>query len=348
MRFYTNNHQHYCGIDLHAKSMYICIIDQAGEILHHKNHRCRPDHFLKAIEPYRDDLVVCVECVFTWYWLADLCADEQIDFVLGHALAMKAIHGSKTKSDKLDSQKIAMLLKAGMIPMSFVYPKEMRATRDLLRRRMRLTRLRAEFLGHISMTADQNNLPPLPFRPKTKSRRAEIAPCFPDGAVREMVQLDVDVMTDLDQHLAKLEWSLQRQAMCHDETSFQLLRTIPGCGAILSLVLLYEIGTIERFDSVQRFASYARLVRGDKESAGKKVGKGSAKMGNAFLKWAFSEMAVLYLRGNPEAQSAIERLRSRHGKGKAIAILAHKLGRSVYVMLRKQIPFNKEQFIATL
>ncbi len=76
MRFYTKSHAHYCGIDLHAKSMYICIIDQTGQVLHHKNYRCRPDQFLKAIEPYREDLVVCVECVFTWYWLADLCADE--------------------------------------------------------------------------------------------------------------------------------------------------------------------------------------------------------------------------------------------------------------------------------
>ncbi len=136
-----------------------------------------------------------------------------------------------------------------------------------------------------------------------------------------------------------------RQAKQHDVTTYQLLKTIPGLGAILALVIFYEIGSIERFETVQRFASYARLARGDKESAGKKVGKGQAKMGNAYLKWAFSEVAVMFLRGNPDAQKAVERLRSKYGKGKALSILAHKLGRCVYTMLSKQRPFDKEKFM---
>ena len=348
MQFYTESHRHYCGIDLHAKSMYICVIDQEGTILYHKNQRCGAEQFLRAIQPYREDLVVAVECVFTWYWLADLCEEHGIRFVLGHALAMKIIHGSKTKSDKIDSQKIAMLLRAGMFPKSYVYSKEMRATRDLLRRRMRLTRMRAELQGHITMTVDQHNLPALPVRTKTKSTRSAIAPQFPEGPVREMIQLDVDLMNDLDGHLLKLERSLQCQAQTHDPVGYQLLRTIPGCGKILSLVVLYEIGSIERFETVQKFASYARLVRGDKESAGKRLSGGHPKMGNAFLKWAFSEMAVLFLRGNPGAQKAMDRLRSRHGKGRALSILSHKLGRSVFTMLRKQVPFDTERFTATI
>lgn len=91
MRFYTNQHRYYCGIDLHARSMYLCILDQQGEILLHRNMGSAPDSFLKAIAPYRKDLVVAVECIFTWYWLADLCAKENIPFVLGHALYMRFI-----------------------------------------------------------------------------------------------------------------------------------------------------------------------------------------------------------------------------------------------------------------
>lgn len=288
-----------------------------------------------------------MECIYTWYWVADLCADHNIAFVLGHALYMTAIHGSKTKSDKLDSHKIAMLLKSGMLPMGYVYPKQMRATRDLLRRRIRLARMRGEFSAHIAMTNDQYNLPTLTARPRSKSAREEIAPHFPEGSVRDMVQLDVDLIADLDRHLSQLEWRLGQQAQIHDPTSYQLLKTIPGCGKILALVVLYEIGTIDRFDTVQQFASYARLVRGDKESAGKRLSGGHAKMGNAFLKWAFSEMAALFLRGNPAAQGTMQKLRSRHGRGKAMAILAHKLGRSAYTMLRKQKPFDLDQFMAT-
>ena len=116
MRFYTQQHQYYCGIDLHARSIYLCIMDQSGKILLHRNMRANPNSFLKAVAAYREDLVVSVECMFTWYWLADLCRSERIAFVLGHALYMKAIHGGKAKNDRIDALKIATLLRGGMLP----------------------------------------------------------------------------------------------------------------------------------------------------------------------------------------------------------------------------------------
>src|SRR5438093_12131351 len=159
MRFYTRQHKHYCGIDLHARTMYLCIMNQAGDVLLHQNTRCNPASFLRAIEPYREDLVVAVECIFTWYWLADLCAREGITFVLGHALYMKAIHGGKAKNDKIDAFKIAVLLRGGMIPQAYVYPQDMRSTRDLLRRRMHLMYHRSQLLAHNQNTNSQYNLP---------------------------------------------------------------------------------------------------------------------------------------------------------------------------------------------
>ena len=159
MKFYTKQHKFYCGIDLHAKSMYLCILDQAGNVVLHRNIRTKPEIFLKTISPYREDIVVSVECIFTWYWIADLCEQENIAFVLGHALYMKAIHGGKAKHDRIDSHKISILLRGGMMPMAYVYPEHMRSTRDLLRRRMHLTRKRAELLAHIQNTNYQYNLP---------------------------------------------------------------------------------------------------------------------------------------------------------------------------------------------
>jgi transposase len=120
MRFYTKQHRFYCGIDLHTKKMYVCILDGAGEIMVHQNIRTDPEAFLRIIAAYREDIVVAVECMFTWYWIADLCASERIPFVLGHALYMKAIHGGKSKNDKIDSHKIAALLRGGMLPQSYV------------------------------------------------------------------------------------------------------------------------------------------------------------------------------------------------------------------------------------
>src|SRR5881409_4030782 len=149
MKFYTQQHPHYCGIDLHARTMYLCILNQAGAIVLHSNMKADSDSFLKAIAPFRDQIVVAVECIFTWYWLADLCTREGIAFVLGHALYMKAIHGGKAKNDKMDSQKIAVLRRGGLLPQASVSPAAMRATRDLLRRRMHLMRKRAERLAPV-------------------------------------------------------------------------------------------------------------------------------------------------------------------------------------------------------
>src|SRR5256712_3654708 len=129
-RFYTQQHPFYCGIDLHARTMYLCILDQAGETLLHRNMQATPEALLKAIAPYRGQIVLAAECMFTWYWLADLCAEHEIPFVLGHALYMKAIHGGKAKNDKIDAQKIAVLLRVWMLPQAYVYPAEMRATPD--------------------------------------------------------------------------------------------------------------------------------------------------------------------------------------------------------------------------
>ena len=120
MRFYTKQHPFYCGIDLHARSMDVCIVNHEGEILLHRNRKAAPEPFLKAVAPYRDRLVVAVECIFPWYWLADLCAAEGISFVLGQALSMKAIHGGTAKNDQSDSQKIAALLRGGLLPQASV------------------------------------------------------------------------------------------------------------------------------------------------------------------------------------------------------------------------------------
>ena len=345
MRFYTKQHQFYCGIDLHARTMYLCLLNQAGEILVHRNMPAGPEPLLKAIAPYREDLVVCVECIFTWYWLADLCAQEGIPFVLGHALYMKAIHGGKAKNDKIDAQKIAILLRGGMLPQAYVYPAEMRATRDLLRRRIHFMRKRAELLTHIQQTNSQYNLPEIGKKIAYKANRDGVAERFPDPAVQKSIEVDLALIGHYDQLLRDIELSIGRTAKHHDANTLYLLRTVPGIGDILSLVLLYEIHDIQRFPRVQDFVSYCRLVKCAKESAGKRYGTSGTKIGNAYLKWAFSEAAVLFLRNNPQGQKYLARLEKKHGKGKALTVLAHKLARAVYYMLTRERAFDMQHFL---
>jgi len=345
MRFYTKQHPFYCGIDLHARTMYVCILNQESEIMLHRNMQASPETFLKAIAPYREALVVAVECIFTWYWLADLCAQEGIPFVLGHALYMKAIHGGKAKNDKIDSHKIAVLLRGGMLPQAYVYPADMRATRDLLRRRMYLTRKRAELLAHIQNTNSQYNLPEFGKKLAYKANRDGVAERFPDPAVQKSMEVDLALLGYYEPLLRDLELHIVKAAQQHDPNTLYLLQTVPGIGKILSLVLLYEIHDIQRFPRVQDFVSYCRLVKCAKESAGKRYGTAGAKIGNAYLKWAFSEAAVLFLRDNPAGQKYLTRLEKKHGQGKALTLLAQKLGRAVYYMLKRQKAFDMDKFL---
>jgi transposase len=344
MRFYTTQHKFYCGIDLHARTMYLCVLNQEGEVLLHRNMKAGPDPLLQALAPYREDVVVCVECLFTWYWLADLCAREGIPFVLGHALYMKAIHGGKAKNEKIDAHKIAVLLRGGMLPQAYVYPAERRATRDLLRRRMSLMRKRAELLTHVQQTNHQYNLPEIGKKIAYKANRDGVAERFPDPAVQKSIEVDLALITYYDRLLTNLELDLVQTAKAHDAQTFFRLRSIPGVGKILALVLLYEIHDIHRFPRVQDFVSYCRLVKCAKESAGKRYGTSGKKIGNAYLKWAFSEAAVLFLRNNPAGQKYLARLEKKHGKGKALTVLAHKLARAVYYMLKRDTAFDLDKF----
>lgn len=350
MKFYTKQHLYYCGVDLHARSIYLCILNQAGEVCYHRNIRADQDQFLAAVAPYREDLAVAVECMFCWYWIADLCEKEQLTFVLGHALYMKAIHGGKAKNDKIDSKKIAALLRGGMIPTAYVYPKKMRATRDLFRRRMHFVRKRAELIAHIQNTNAQHNLPEIGQRIARRSDREKLEIPLPerfeDPSVQASIAADVALIDHYDEMLGRLEWFLSKHAKSCDPIAFCLLKSVPGIGPILAMAMLYEIHEIGRFERVQDFLSYCRLVKCMKESAGKKYGSSGKKIGNAYLKWAFSEAAVLFLKGNKKRQAFLAKLEKKHGKGKALSILAAKLGRAVYFMLRRGRPFDELRFMS--
>lgn len=343
MRFYTTPHQCYCGIDLHARSLDICILSHQGEILLHRHMKAAPEPCLKAIAPDREGLVVAVEWMLTWYGLADLWAQEGIACVLGHALSMKAIHGGKATNETIDSHKMAVLLRGGMLPQASVYPAQMRATRDLLRRRTHLMRQRAERFAPVQPTNRQYNLPELSQKIADTAHRDGVAERFADPAAQQSIAVDLALITHYDQRLTDLELSIVQAAKHHDPHTLYLLPTVPGIGKILSLVRLYEIHDLDRFPRVQDVVSDWRLVKSAKESAGKRVGPSGKNIGNAHLTWAFSEAAALFLRHNPAGQKRLARLEHKHGQGKALTILAHRLARAVYDMLKHQIAFDLEK-----
>jgi transposase len=346
MRFYNQPHRFYAGIDLHARTLHLCILDSADTVVCDRNLPCHFDTLLRTIAPFRDGIVIGVECMFGWYWLSDRCAEHHIPFVLGHALYMKAIHGGKAKNDRIDANKIAHLLRGGNFPLAYAYPRGMRETRDLLRRRMYLVHKRAELITHLEILNAQNNLPPFGKKLSYAANRAElnIPGRFTDPSVQLSATLDLDLVDKLDELIAKVELHLTRTAKVDDVQTYHRLRSIPGVGPILALVLLYEIHDIGRFDHVGQFLSYARLVRCAHMSAGKKLGCGGKKIGNAHLRWGFAEAVCLLLRGSERAKQWKQKQEKKRGSGKALGILAARLGRAVFHMLRKQEAFDEERF----
>jgi transposase len=283
--FYTQQHKHYCGIALHAKAMYVCILDESGAKLVHKNLPTTPEAFLQIIAPYREDVVVGVECMLTWYWVADLCSKEGIAFVVGHALYMQAIHGGKAKNDKVDAHKLAVLLRGGRFPQAYVYPAEMRATRDLLRRRCHLVRKRAELLAHIHNTNSQYNLPEIGKKLVYKANREGVEEHFPDPSVRKTIEMDLSLIDHYDKLLSEVELYITRSAKTQDVQTFARLQSVPGVGQILALVILYEIQDITRFPRVQDFVSYCRLV---------KCAKGLCRSSGPLLTAESAEQGIFY------------------------------------------------------
>lgn len=347
MKFYKRQHELYCGIDLHANSMHVCLVDCDGNKLLHRNFATKnPGRWLLALEKYRDrDLVVGVESTFNWYWLADLCRQEKLPLVLGHALYLKAIHGGKTKSDRIDSEKLAMLLRGGNFPLSYVYPHEMRGTRDLLRRRGAIVQRRSSTLAHVQIVNHQQNLPAFEKKISYRANRDGVVERFEGDSVQRMIELDVELINFYDEQIKRLDLYLEQHAKIDDPDTFYRLQSIPGVGRILAMTILYEVHDMRRFPRVGDFLSYARLVKGSNESAGKQYAATGKKIGNPHLKWAFSEAVALVKRQLPAAKDFAERIECKHNKARANSLLAAKLGRAVYWMWRRKTAFDTNIFL---
>jgi len=228
MRFYQGQHGFYCGVDLHARMLAVCILDAEGRIVFEGKLAAGPDAFRQAIAPFRDGLVVACECMFAWYWLADWCQEEKIPFVLGHALYLKAIHGGKAKNDRIDAEKIARLLRGGNLPQAYVYPKGMRETRDLLRRRTFLVRRRAELLAHLVNTNSQYNRPALTQKLCYAANRKEVdlPRRFDDPSVRKNVGVDLALIDALDE---------ARSVNPHPHATYEGEKPLPVRGALIDI-----------------------------------------------------------------------------------------------------------------
>src|SRR5215813_10564212 len=352
MKYYTSTTQYNCGIDLHAHQMYVCVMDRQGKKLVHTNVKENDfKFFLKLVEPYKHDLTVCCECMFGWYWLADACQEAGLTFALAHALYVKAIHGGKNKNDRIDSEKLTHLLRSNLIPPAYVYPAQQRPLRALLRQRIFYVWRRAELLARIHSHQLAHNRIPAKQTRRNRDPWKEQLLAAENHPLRQLaLKNDLAVIRHYDQQIFQLEEELQRQTKRVACREFTLLKSIPGIGQSLGLTILYEIGDIERFPTIKDFLSYCRLVKGTVASAGKIKGLRGAKLGNPYLRWAFGEAAVIAKRDHYRLKPLAQQLEARMNgnKFKANTVLAIKLARAAYFMLKNKTVFDPERLTAVL
>jgi len=349
MKYYTSTTEFNCGIDLHSRQMYVCLMDRQGKKLVHTNIRNNDfDYFLKRIEPYRQDLTVCCECMFGWYWLSDACQKAGLTFVLAHALYLKAIHGGKNKNDRIDSEKLAHLLRTNLIPPAYVYPARLRPLRALWRQRLCYVWRRSELLARIQSQQLAHNRPVI--KQNNRDRwQAELMEQEADPLRQLALQNDLAMVRHYDAQIRTLEEQVQKLTKKTAGRDYALVQSAPGIGESLGATILYEVGDIERFPTVKDFLSYCRLVKGTVASAGKIKGLRGAKLGNPYLRWAFGEAAVIAKRDHATIGPLAQRLEAKLGnKFKANTVLAIKLARAVYFMLKNKTVFDPDRLISAL
>ena len=346
MYYRTISSEYYCGVDVHSTRSHLCILDHAGKKLAKMNIQNNFDIFKDILTPYTPNVVVGCESTYTYYWIADGCRQAGIPFYLGHALYMKAIRGNKHKNDPLDARTIADLLRTSFFPEAYAYPKEMRHTRDLLRRRQRYVTIRAEAYIHIKMTAHQCSIQGLTLdNIKDKKQHKRIIEIFAEHGLSDLIVPDFETINAFDTIIDNIEKEIKQSANEHNAKDLMLLKTIPGVGDIFGLIILYETHDIRRFPKHQNYASYARVVRCPQTSNGKITGIKNQNIGNPYLKYAFNAIILTAQNTSKPIRNYYKKLESKFGKKKARARMAHKFNTAAYYILKNGIPFDEERFL---
>lgn len=335
----------YVGMDLHSTNVVTQMIDEADKVVYRKKQGCDLEVILKGLEPFKDSIEgIAVESTYNWYWLVDglMAADYRVHLV--NTAAVKQYDGLKHTDDDTDAFHLAHLLRLGLLPTGFIYPKETRAVRDLLRKRSQLVRQRTTHILSIQNLYTRNTGVSLSSNAIKRLSTEQVKDRFDDPNVALAVESNRLLMQALNEQIKILEQAVLSQAKL--DTRYNYLLSISGIGQILALTILLETGTIERFNQVGQFTSYCRCVGSEKLSNGKKKGRGNTKNGNKYLAWAFVEAANFAIRFNEKAKRFYQRKAAQRNRVVALKAVAHKLARASYYVMRDQVPFDSGKLFA--
>jgi transposase len=329
----------YGGIDLHANNSVVVVLDEEDQVLYRKRLPNELEKILHGLTPFRAQLQgLVVESTYNWYWLVDGLMETGYVVHLANPAAMQQYAGLKYTNDDTDARWLAHLLRLGLLPTGYIYPKEDRAIRDLLRKRSQLVRQKTANLLSVQNLLTRNTGQTMKGNQIKQLTPATVSDLVPLPEQALALQVTVAVMQHLTEQIACVERTVHTRVKLRP--TFQALLTVPGIGQTLALTIMLETGEISRFPTVGQFASYCRCVGSTKLSNGKHKGQGNAKNGNKYLAWAFVEAAHFAIRYEPQIGQFYQRKRAKTKVVIALKAVAHKLARACYYIMRDTVPFD--------
>jgi len=329
----------YVGIDLHSNNHYIGIIDGEGREVFKKKGQNDLGGILETLDPFKDLIQgVVIESTFNWYWLVDGLMDSHYKVHLANTTAIQQYSGLKYSDDTSDALWLAEMLRLGILPEGYIFPKKLRAVRDLLRKRLQLVQHRTALLlsmkGMISNCLGRN----ITRSTLTKLNNESIEELFSDAYQTMSATSLQAVIESLSNQIKKIEKVVVKEVSLKKE--FKKLLTVNGIGTILGITIMLETGDISRFSAVGNYSSYCRCVPSKKMSNGKNKGSGNKKNGNRYLAWAYVEAAHYMQRYCSKARSWAQKKASKKGNVVATKALSNKVARACYFIIKDQVPFN--------
>lgn len=332
----------YCGIDLHSNNSYLAVLDEQLRPVLGRRVPNSLETIGAALAPHQEQIAaVAVESTFNWYWLVDGLMEVGYHVELVNTSAVRQYEGLKYVDDRHDARWLARLLQLGILPTGYIYPKEQRALRDLLRRRSFLVRQRTANLLSIKSLYSRQTGAQVPTKDLKRLTAEQVADQFTDPLIAQAITCGVNVAHALKTEITSLEKTILAQAQQRPE--YALLESIPGIGQTLAMTILYETGSLSRFPDAGHFCSYCRCVPSQHLSNGKVKGKGNTRNGNPYLSWAFTEAAHFAIRFEPLAKKYYERKKARTNPLVALRAVAHKMARACFYVMRDQVPFQAAQ-----
>jgi len=330
----------YVGMDLHSTNTYVAMIDSENKALYKHRHKNELSPIISALDPYREDIGgIVVESTYNWYWLVDGLMGEGFQVHLANPSAIKQYEGLKSVDDKRSALWLANLLRLGILPTGYIYPKEERPVRDLLRKRLHLVRHRTSHILSVKNILSRSLGLQMKSDEVKKLDASQVERLFPREESFRAVMASVDLITHLKKEITGIEQIVRGKVKLKE--GFGKLLTVPGIGDILSLTVMCEAGDMRRFPKVQNYSSYCRCVKSIRSSNGKIIGHGNRKNGNKYLSWAYIEAAHAARRYHEKIRSYYERKVAQTNKIVATKALAHKLARASYFVVRDNVDYDE-------